>query len=284
MKRIVLSDHAADQAKSLEDGRKRNYLADLARYQAATSAREQRISTQRARLSDAWRRGEWWKAIKGFFGVLREKGRPVASLPVLVQASRDEIRWVAGSEGEARVAERLAARLDDTWTLVTGYRGSKGEIDGVLVGPKAVIALETKFTNGTVHVDGDDWVRDKFDSYGNLVEQRLPMRDRGGRSPSQQINATADELLGYLGRRFGVKEVCRVVVLSHDKAELGRVRSPTVHAIKTLDRLDGTDLVSELRDVYDAPKRQLILDALVNAHARFERRGQESGRATLARR
>jgi len=84
-----------------------------------------------------------------------------------------------------------------------------------------------KNLNATVHIDGDRWQADKYDNYGNLVEQR-PIADRKGRSPSVQLNEPADALERFLHERGQPVTVQRVVILAHRRSRLGRSRRPTV--------------------------------------------------------
>ena len=83
------------------------------------------------------------------------------SRPPREEATDEEQRWLAGNEGERRVVAHLSGMLSDDWTLIAGYRGPGGEVDQILVGPRCVCALETKYLNGTVFVRGDDWELDK---------------------------------------------------------------------------------------------------------------------------
>ena len=162
----------------------------------------------------------------GAFGLLSRLGHALTSkppTPTLERPDRDETVWNAGSEGERRVAETFGATLSDEWVLVSGYRNSGGEIDQLLVGPPGVLAVEIKFINGRVFCDGDDWWRDKYDRYGNLVERSVPIGDRGGRSPSAQVNAAAGRLQSFLNKRASLQRVHRAVILSHDASELGEV-------------------------------------------------------------
>src|ERR1700730_1840027 len=99
----------------------------------------------------------------------------------------------AGTAGDQLVATELGRALDDDWTLLRGYRNRRGEIDHLLLGPQGLFAIEVKNINATVHIDGDRWRADKYDNYGNLVEQR-EVADRKGRSPSEQLNESAGEL------------------------------------------------------------------------------------------
>ena len=84
-----------------------------------------------------------------------------------------------------------------------------------------------KNLNATVHVDGDRWRADKYDNYGNLVEQR-PIADAKGRSPSAQLNEPADDLERFLRERGHPVTVQRVVILAHRRSRIGTARNLTV--------------------------------------------------------
>ena len=63
---------------------------------------------------------------------------------------------------------------------------------------------------------GDAWTRDRYDSHGNLMERKVPIRDKGGRGPSAQINESADRLQDFLSQRMGIERVYRAVVFAHE--------------------------------------------------------------------
>ncbi len=117
--------------------------------------------------------------------------------------------------------QALTHQLNDAWTVIAGYRNRSGEIDLVAVGPEGIAAVEIKYLNGVVSCEGDLWFRDKYDKYGNLVEQGLPVADRRGRSPSRQLNETTDTLATFLAQRKVAGHILRVVVLSHPMSRLG---------------------------------------------------------------
>ena len=96
--------------------------------------------------------------------------------------------------------------------------------------------MEGKHRNPTVHVDGDHWRYDKYDRYNNLVEQGA-ITDRGGRSPSVQVNEPADELQEFLHSRGQDIAIRRVVVLTHDRSRLGTLRNPTVFITTSTDQV-----------------------------------------------
>ena len=167
-------------------------------------------------------------------------GRPVLNT---ARSAREDV-LEAGREGERRVADRLASQLDDQWTMLSGYNGSGGEIDLVLVGPLGACALEVKYLNGNVIVNGDSWVISRYDNYGNLVESFQPVTDRTGHSPSQQLNRAVKPLESFLRRRKVLRRMVTAVVLSHDKSFIESARSQTVDNITAIPHLRVRDLFS----------------------------------------
>ena len=141
----------------------------------------------------------WWTWLRLILAVWTEQ-RHASAKPDRNAGDTDaEEKIMAGIAGEQLVATELGA-ADDSWTLLRGYRNRRGEIDHLLLGPRGLFAIEVKNLNATVHVDGDRWRADKYDRYGNLVEQRVIV-DRMGRSPSVQLNEPADDLERFLAGR-----------------------------------------------------------------------------------
>lgn len=235
MKSLTLSDHTHDKLRQAADARQNAYAKAVSHFESVQGERE-RLKRERWRLlRQKWKSRDWW-------GVLMRTGAlifgPTPKLPPqprLRKADDSENIWVAGREGEQSVAAYLGMALSDEWTLVSGYKNAKGEVDQLLVGPPGVFALEIKHINGEVHVCGDRWRRDKFDRYGNLVERDLPIADKRGRSPSQQINQAVDLLQMQLTRRLGEGRVRRAVVLSHEGSELGSLVDLTIDAVVVLN-------------------------------------------------
>ena len=238
MRVVELSNHPGDMlsdATRRRQGAERRMLSvyedELVRYRARVQSI--RVSRDRARARHAW-----WTWLTLSVGVWREKRRiPRPPLPAAGhaagrasqagqagQATDQEERIRAGIAGENQVATEFGRLLDDTWTLLRGYRNRRGEIDHLLLGPRGLFAIEVKNLNATVHVDGDRWRADKYDRYGNLVEQRV-IADRMGRSPSVQLNEPADDLERFLAGRGQPAEVQRVVILTHPRSRLGTVRN-----------------------------------------------------------
>ena len=272
MRTVELSDHPGDMLSDSSRQRQAagpqaltRYSGELVRYRA----RVQRIGIERDQARAAHR---WWAWLRLAVAGWREKRRvPRRPAPATWSADTDE-RIRAGIAGEHLVAVELGRALDDDWTLLHGYRNRRGEIDHLLLGPLGLFAIEVKNVNATVHIDGDRWRADKYDNYGNLVEQR-PIADRTGRSPSEQVNEPADDLEHFLRQRGQPAAIQRAVVLTHRRSRLGRVRDPTVEV--------GTstgDLLGLLRDPASpaarlGPGQRIQIERLIRQdHAFHDRR------------
>ena len=226
---VELSNHPGDL---LDDASRRRVAAEkhaLSVYQDALiryRARVQTVKVKRDRARAQRRWGTWLRL--AFAGWKEKRGVPRPPIPAAGHTDLEE-KLMAGIAGEQLVAAELGRALADDWTLLHGYRNRRGEIDHLLLGPQGLFAIEVKNLNATVHVDGDRWRADKYDNYGNLVEQR-PIADRKGRSPSQQLNQPATELERFLHQRGQPVTVQRVVVLTHRRSRLGERRAETVRA------------------------------------------------------
>jgi Nuclease-related domain len=228
MRVIELSNHPGDMLN--EVSRRRRAAANRAqdRYEDALIQYQARVETIRVKRDRARRNRRWWTWLRLVLAVRAEKRRvPQLTAPDLADSDTEE-KIRAGIAGEDLVAAELGRALGDDWTLLRGYRNQRGEIDHLLVGPEGLFAIEVKNINATVHIDGDRWQADKYDNYGNLVEQR-PIEDRRGRSPSEQLNQPADELERFLHKHGQPVNVERVVVLTHRRSRLGSSQDPTVH-------------------------------------------------------
>jgi hypothetical protein len=216
---------------------------------AAVSQRQRGSVGQEAGLDEALRRRDraraerrWLLWLRLALTVRREK-RELARQRLFSPGStgrEESIR--AGRGAEQSVAHDLGRALNGDWTLFLGYRNRRGEIDGLLLGPTGLFAYEVKYHNATVYISGDDWQSEKSDKYGNLVSERTPMRDKGGRSPSQQLNEPAAALTDWLRRRGHRVAVTPIVLLTHDRARVGSSRNPTVlveTSVQGLLRLTG---------------------------------------------
>jgi hypothetical protein len=231
MRVVELSNHPGDM---LGDAARRRRAAEqrvLSVYEDELIRYRARVQAVRVRRDRARAGRRWWSWLRLSLTVGREKrGIPRPPVPAAGHPTDLESKIMAGIAGEQLVATELGRALDDDWTLLRGYRNRRGEIDQLLLGPRGLFAIEVKNLNATVHVDGDRWRADKYDNYGNLVEQR-PVADRMGRSPSVQLNEPADDLERFLAERGQPTGIQRVVVLAHQRSALGRISNPTVLAL-----------------------------------------------------
>ena len=227
MQVIELSNHPGDM---LDDVTRRRAAAGkraLARHEDALIQYRARVQAIKVTRDRARAQRHWWTWLRLLAAGWREK-RQVPRRPLAETADTGLAEKLkAGIAGEQLVAVELGRALRDDWTLLRGYRNRRGEIDQLLLGPGGLFAIEVKNLNATVHVDGDRWQADKYDNYGNLVEQRV-IADRKGRSPSMQLNEPADALERFLRERGQPVTVQRVVVLAHRRSKLGDRRDLTV--------------------------------------------------------
>jgi Nuclease-related domain len=229
MRVIELSNHPGDMLHDLSLRRHAGQRRAQARYEDALIQHQARVQTirvqrDRARQNHHWL--TWLRLILAVWAENRRKPPKPAGSQRNDTDTEEKIR--AGIAGEQLVATELGRALDDDWTLLRGYRNRRGEIDHLLLGPRGLFAIEVKNINATVSIDGDRWRADKYDNYGNLVEQR-EVADRKGRSPSEQLNEPAGELERFLHERGQRVTVQRVVILAHKRSRIGPCRHPTVH-------------------------------------------------------
>ncbi len=232
MRTIELSNHPAKLRKSAEERR----LAEVAEAQeaherdlAVHGERVEELGAQREAARRGWRLLRWLGlCVAVWWAEAQEPRAPrVSSRP-----SADEAKSSAGMEGEQRVANHFGLELCDEWALVRGYRNRAGEIDQILVGPGGVVAIEIKYRNARVGCEGDEWWYDKYDRWGNHVEQGR-LVDRGGRSPSRQLNEPANVLEEFLSSRGWHPLIDRVVLFTHARSALGDISGQTVGLIAT---------------------------------------------------
>ncbi|MFJ4917785.1 nuclease-related domain-containing protein [Streptomyces sp. NPDC088726] len=132
----------------------------------------------------------------------------------------------AGMAAEDRAVHELSL-LPDTWRLFRGYANRRGEVDILLVGPQGIWAVEVKGRAVLVHVDGERWTFEKFDRYGNRVDQGI-LQDRRGRSWGRQVEDISHELEKFLASRGLHVPVHPAVAVVNDRAGLGICHDPTV--------------------------------------------------------
>lgn len=275
MRTVQLSNHPGE-ALAREQARR------VALKEEARAAHETAIARDRAQIrelrearKEAWRQRRWGSWLRSWLAL---GGTVIATLQQLAQAKTDsseEAKLTAGVQGENLLARELASRFNDRWTLLRGYRNRRGEIDQLLLGPSGLVAIEVKHRNATISCNGDEWSFEKYDRYGNCVE-RGRMTDRGGRSPSRQLNEPADQLQDFLQHRGQPLAIERVVVLTHPRSALGSCKGNTVHIATDSGYI--ANLVKGSGLTLDPARRAEIERLIVQDHARHAKNGSPRGR------
>ena len=294
MRTIELSNHPADALRlarqrrvdggsrgrtgSGRPGRAGSGPHDRAEFAEALARHQllvRRASNARDRARDQRR---WLTWLRGMLAVRKlRRLAPVPPVPwalpvrpaAVTAPPDDEQKLAAGVAGEQQAAREFGRVLGDDWVLIRGYCNKRGEIDHLLLGPPGLIAVESKHLNATVYCDGDDWRFEKFDRFGNLVE-RGSISDRGGRSPSVQLNEPADMLQEFLSTRAGQVPMLRVVLLTHPNARCGRRRKPTVHIATSAAIL--ADQLNDMPPVLSASRRARLEELIARDHRYHEAR------------
>jgi Nuclease-related domain len=283
---IVLSDHTADKVEAGARQRQVEYDAKMRAHRDELAHRDEQRNQCRRRIASAWQDRHIVASLfhAACLGLLHFKPTPVQ--PQMRGAGTDEIKWASGREGEQRVIDHWSHLFSERWTLICGYHNRAGEIDQILVGPSGVFAIEVKYINGTVYCDGDRWWRDKYDNYGNRVEQQIPIIDRGGRSPSGQVNAAADVLQRCLAQQGVTIRVYRMVVLSHPKSRVGRMANLTVDWVGYVDWFNHKVFAGTEQSKLDDAHAQRVVAIIQRDHDHYARRqgtGPTDGKQTSAK-
>jgi hypothetical protein len=269
MRVIELSNHPGDMLNDVTRRRQATQKRAQATYEDALIQHQARVQAKRVQRDRARQHDRWWTWLRLVFAVWAEQRR-APGRPAQQAADTDtEEKIRAGIAGEQLVAAELGRALADDWTLLRGYRNRRGEIDHLLVGPRGLFAIEVKNINATVYIDGERWRADKYDNYGNLVEQR-PIADRRGRSPSEQLNEPAAELERFLRERGQRVTVQRMVVLTHRRSRLGPSRHPTVRVGTSTGEV--LSLVHDSGDQLDERQRAEVERLIRRDHDFYERR------------
>lgn len=137
------------------------------------------LQAQHAASRHRWQLG---KRLTQYQEVRELRGRAPVVDP---QAEHRLAQQAAGVAAEDQMTVALQ-RLSDDWLLFRGYVNRRGEVDHLVVGPGGIWAIEVKGRGVCVHIDGDQWRYEKFDRYGNLVDQGI-LADRRGRSWGRQV-------------------------------------------------------------------------------------------------
>lgn len=269
MRTIELSNHPADalrlaRQRRAESGRQGQpeFAEALSRHQLLV----RRAANARDGARDQRRWLTWLRAVLAVRKLRRLTPVPPVrrgQSPAVTVPSEAEEKLAAGVAGEQQAAQEFGRVLGDDWVLIRGYCNKRGEIDHLLLGPPGLIAVESKHLNATVYCDGDEWRFEKFDRSGNLVE-RGSIADRGGRSPSVQLNEPADMLEEFIGARAGKVSMLRVVLLTHSNSRRGKCRKPTVHIATSAALLAGQ--LNDMPPVLSASQRARIEQLIARDH------------------
>ncbi len=271
MRTVLLSDHPADM---LEQARIRaNTQQQRAMAQYESELRRHRAEVRKAEevRDQARGRRRWLAWLRHALAVWRARRQAPAPPELIAVPTDEQSRLAAGIAGERQVANELGRALGDDWVLMRGYRNRLGEIDHLLFGPGGLVAIEVKNINGTVHCEGDKWRVDKYDRYGNLVEQ-YDLVDRGKRqrSPSVQLNEPADLLEDFLHSRGEDVDVLRVVLLTHPRSRIGACSRATVHIFTSAG--DVTRLLRTVRQPLSEARLTRIGELVTGDHQYHSRR------------
>lgn len=87
-----------------------------------------------------------------------------------------------------------------------------------------------KYINGRISCDGDQWYSNKHDKYGNLVEEKKPIKDKKGRGPSKQVNEPSKLLELEISKKFKIK-CYNFIILTHERSRLGELNDITVDGV-----------------------------------------------------
>jgi hypothetical protein len=279
MRVVPLSDHPGDMLKQASRREDQQHERALTKYEAAvkrhkTEVRKAEQARDQARAQRRWL--AWLRTALGLRRIRRQAPVPPTA-PVASMPTNEQAKLAAGVRGEQFVADELGRDLGDDWVLLRGYKNRRGEIDHLLLGPSGLVAIEVKNINGTVHCNGDVWRVDKYDNYGNLVEQSA-IGDKSGRqrSPSEQLNEPADELEQFLRSRGEDVGVLRVVLLVHSRSEVGDCSKATVNIYTRASEV--IRLVGKVKQPFNPATRKRLEQLIIRDHKHHANRGASGGR------
>jgi len=265
-----LSNHPAAMRSAQQERYAQAEQSRQVAYDQELAAHEASLQEAIRASQDARADGHWLTWLRRRWTVRTLQRRKPHAPPPPSWDSDEEAILAAGIQGERTVLEQLGRVFDDAWVDLCGYKNRCGEIDQLLLGPTGLFGIEIKHRNGVVYCDGDDWWLEKYDRYGNRVEQG-PITDRRGRSPSVQLTEPAHELEAFLARRDQPVRITPIVVLTHPRSQLGSADNLTVHV--TADPGYLTALVRQAPHQFDAARCAQIERLIRKDHA-FHDRGR----------
>ena len=271
MRVVLLSDHPGDLLKRAKLRGDKQQQRAMKEYESALRRHKAEVRKAEAERDKARTSRRWLGWLRAVFAVRRARRQAPVPPQATGAPTDEESKLAAGVEGEQFVADELGRTLDDDWVLLRGYKNRRGEIDHLLLGPGGMVAIEVKNINGTVHCDGDSWRVDKFDRYGNLVEQ-YGLGDAGARhrSPSVQLNEPADALEEFLRSRGEDVAALRVVLLTHPRSKVGACQHATVSIFTRTSEV--TRLLTKVKQPFDPATRARLEDLIIRDHRHHGRR------------
>ena len=232
MEIVVLSKHTEDMVRRGQQFREKDYLDRRNVHAGEVDRFRTKRKEIREETKNAWEDGNYVSFLVSGFKVAVNAFKKEPPPPVMAAETTEEKVWKSGKSGEDQLLQILGSQLGSEWTAVSGYNNRKGEADLILIGPPGVLGIEIKHLNGTINCNGDTWSRDKYDNYGNCVEWGIPIADRKGRSPAQQINDVCYDLMRFLNKRNKNPYFVTAVVLTHPKSWLGNYQNLTTYVCR----------------------------------------------------
>jgi hypothetical protein len=255
-------------------------------YRAVLATYEQRLGDLRAQRDQSRAEHHWWRWLRHKSRFRRaQQERPAPPLPPPYEPTAREAQLQAGIEGEQLVANRFAAVLGDEWVLFRGYKNRAGEIDHLLLGPQALIAMEGKHQNGRISCNGDEWWFQKLNSRGLGIEDKWGrIADRRGRAPTRQLNDSVKQLAAFLGSRVQDVDIGTVLLFTHPRTQWGALQNLTVQLVGTTADHVLERFVYGRNAQYDEVKLRELERLIARDHHHHEqRRGQRRGRGRTSR-
>lgn len=280
---VVLSDFTSDQLERLRRERDEAASAALAPQREAEKTRQAEVDALHRDYREAWAARQLVRALTLWFRILFTPD--VKAMPAAVAAPMSDAEHIlrSGDAGQRVVIDRLASQLDDQWVALSGYTNHRGEIDAVLIGPDGIACIEIKALNAQLTIDGDDWVRRRIGRRGDVLDGPSPVLDKGGRSPSRQLNEPTEHLDQWLQRHGFSTPIQRWVVLAHANSTLGSVRNLTVDAVAHVAQLNAADLFARRKIVALTTSELIRLRDLIERDHRHQAARRARASATPGR-
>jgi hypothetical protein len=266
---ITLSDYPDKEHKRLRDERHARFAQAQAEYDQALALYIARRDARKQEKRDALVSLRWRNWLKLTLSGSPEEQRPLGP-PTLPASSDREAILLAGSVAEEVMGCVYKDRMNDAWTLFSGYKNPQGEIDHILLGPTGLYAIEIKNHNATVYCEGTRWRYRKYDNYGNLKREYFEVDGRG-RSPSQQLNAPATSLEGFLHRRRHKVHIHRIVIYTHERSNIAYRGDDTIDLV-TESVHDAIDLMGAGPRLLEQRQAEEIEALIIRDHRFHESR------------